>query len=178
MLDAPPSREIDLKEVETRARRLAWSFRLRKEDRLDIQQELATEVWGAMQRYNGSQSQHSTFASRILDRHCRHLYRQLHTQRRHKAMCPLPLRTEYAAQLTVNDPGKGEPNECDLVDLRLDLAQVLSSMPDALRQLGESLMTDEPTEVAEQLGRHRGSVYRAVRQLRKRLRQAGITSVA
>lgn len=160
------------------ARRLAKRFHLSMEDRSDIQQELAIEVWNALHRYDSSQSHPRTFINRILARHCQHLTRHFITMRSYKVRCPQSLSSDIEARLATNLSGTGEPTEHDLVDLRLDLATVLNGLPDHLRQIAEALMTYEPSEVAEHFNVHRSTVYRAIGQIRICMIQAGMSICA
>ena len=168
--------DLNLREIHYRARRLGYRFRLSPEDFEDVQQELARAVLRAMRRYNSDYACRRTFINSILDRHCRHVARQLATVRRHKALPPGAPLPEVTNPLRIDIAGDGGRTEAEKIDVRVDIETVLGGLSEQARRVGECLMTYSPTEVAERCGIHRSTVYRFMRLIRCRMIELGVTS--
>ncbi len=67
-----------------------------------------------------------------------------------------------------------EPSLEPVVDLRLDVKELLSTLPNDLQGLAELLKTQSMAEVARQLCVPRSTLYQSVHSLRARFRRAGL----
>jgi DNA-directed RNA polymerase specialized sigma24 family protein len=108
----------------------------------------------------------------VLNRHCKHHVRQQSVARTRPQQTPWDTKIEAA----LIDPQA----EADLrrADLRHDIDAVLAQLPETDRRLCQAVM-DHPTyEAARQLGICASTLYRALRQLRGRFVEAGISGAS
>ena len=164
--------------IEYRVKRLADAFGLGEHEEDDLRQEMTAELLKASRRYDPARSHRNTFVTRTLDRHYLHVARRLANHRRHEAMKPTPISALKNFCPAVNDPGRGELSERDRTDLRIDLAGILAALPLKLRRVCTALKSHTPGQAAAQLGVHRSTVYRAIREIRGRFIAAGLGGVA
>jgi RNA polymerase sigma factor (sigma-70 family) len=170
--------EYALDRIEYRVARLAQVFRLTADAADDLRQDMALELWRALPRYDAEKASEETFINRVLDLYYRHTARSLRTQRRHEAMSPAPLSAMNEWTPLTNDTRAGDRSEADRACEAVDIERALATLPRKLRLICEELKHHTPRDVAQRLRMHRGSVYRAIGQIRIHLEACGIRAAA
>ena len=163
-----------LERIEFRVGRLTRLFRLNDADADDLRQELALELVKAADRFDPALATRRTFVNGALDRGYRHICRRLRARQRHSAMSPAPVSMTENFHPVTNDPRSGELSDQERAELHMDLAPAISSLPRHLQEICELLKTRSPREVAEHLGVHRSTIYRAMRDIRNVFIECGL----
>ena len=177
----PSVRNLDrytLERIEYRVARLTRVFHLSVDDADDLRQSMALELLRALRRFDPTRATRQTFINRVLDLYYRHTARSIRTQRRHEAMSPAPLSSLNGWTPLSNDTRAGERSEADRACEAIDLERALATLPRKLRLICEELKHHSPREVAQRLRIHRGSVYRAIGQIRAHFGACGIRAEA
>jgi len=166
--------EYALNRIEYRAIRLRCAFRLNEHDTEDLRSRLAVQLLRASARFDPTRASQHTFVNRVLDRAYRHLARELRTRREHAVWAPLePLECEDDGESAQSQTGDA-PDPAEVVERRSDVETALASLPRPLRVIGEELKHSTPREVAERLGLHRSTVYRAMGRIREHFTAYGL----
>jgi len=161
-----------LERVSYWAAQIARTFHLSDEEREDVRHELILKLLESAARFDPAQSTWHTFASRALHLSASCIRRD--TGRR------VSRRPRYSRilleQTTVSAPHAVIDTHDDIGDLqrRLDVAQVLASMPPLLRRTCELLKHLPPPDVARAMGVHRVTIYRRVASARRFFEEAGL----
>lgn len=150
--------------VAFRAARLARVFRLSPEEREDLAQDLWLELVRAMERHDAERAAANAYARGVMDNWYRHTAREIR-RRREREFGRVPLDERRDGPTFVDHRGA----HVAAADLRMDLAPALSQLPRELAELAEQLRTKSVAEIAADRGVHRGTVHRAVQQLRAAL---------
>lgn len=155
--DLPP---VTVEQIRYRARRLAEKIPPCTADYEDIVQDLTVEVLHAMPRYDPARGSIGTFTRAVLD----NAYRsQLRKARRRQELASF---TSLDDQFDLAD--KGSLFE-DAADVRIEVAHLLTLLPERQRHLALALMTGSVADYAAEVGVHRGTVYRWLSELRETL---------
>ncbi len=163
-----------LARVDYRVRRLTTAFRLDDDTAEDLRQNMMVQLLRAARRYNPTRTRPHTFVTRVLDRYYLHAARALSNCQKHGSKRPTPMSALEDFNPTVNDPRQGERAECERSDLAFDLVAVVATLPEALQRICDELRFRKPSEVAERLGVHRSTIYRAIGQIRRHFTAAGL----
>lgn len=157
--------------IDYRALRLAARLGLDEQRTQDVRQELVLALLASLSRFDPAKSTWRTFACQVLDRRAKQLLRDEMARRSREAGRPvgLALRRDGSAPHT----GNARHEDVEAVDLRLDVEQVLSEMPERLRAVCALLASHTPTEAARLAGIPRTSLYRLIEQARPYFRRAG-----
>lgn len=157
---------LTVRQLEFRTQRLGRLFALQADQVADLRQELATEIVRAMRRFDPVLASRLTFMKSVMNLWYRQKCRQLRREAERRArIVPLPARGAEGVEFMDRRFG-GVPE----VDVRLDLAEHISRLPEALCQLARDLLAGKSVpEIAAERGVHRGTVHRGVLQLRARL---------
>ncbi len=167
-----------LARIDYRVGRLVEAFRLGDDAAEDLRQDMTTELLKAGARHDPARSRRNTFVTRILDRYYLHVARGLANRQKHESMHPTPMSALEEFCPTVNDPRQGERSERERIDLTIDLAALIAALPAHLQRVCEELRHRKPAEVARRLGLHRGTIYRAIQEIRRCFVAAGFGGVA
>ena len=166
-----------LARIDFRVRQLRFQFDLSDEDQEDLRNDMVVELLSAFKRFDPDKSKRETFINRVLDRFVLYVTRQRCTQQRRASDSPIGFDDVSAGfQPTINDPRRGESNEQDLRELRLDLPEVIAKLPDDLQQVCEVLARKSGRAAAKELGISKSSLYRAVADIRKHFISWGYSS--
>ncbi|MEX0653918.1 MAG: hypothetical protein WD534_12735 [Phycisphaeraceae bacterium] len=157
-----------LDRIDFRVRQLRFQFDLSDEDQEDLRNDMVVELLSASKRFDPDKSKRETFINRVLDRFVLYVTRQRCTQQRRASDSPIGFDDVSAGfQPTVNDTRRGEPNEQDLRELRLDLPEVIAKLPGDLQQVCEVLTRKSGRAAAKELGLSKSSLYRAIAEIRE-----------
>ncbi|MCB9850829.1 MAG: sigma-70 family RNA polymerase sigma factor [Phycisphaerales bacterium] len=169
----PRITQYDLDRIDYRVGCLVRRFALTADDADDLRQSMALEVCKALRRFDPSRSARNTYVNRTLDRHYRHVARQLRSRRSHAPWCPSSLSTKRDLPDAHRYSGNGQTDDIELIDLQRDVAVIVASLPPRLRRIASALMSMKPRDAATHLGLHASTVYRAIHQLHDHFTQAG-----
>lgn len=180
MLQATPTAESNvhllddyaISRIDYRVSRLTRRLRLGSSDAEDLRQDMVVVLLKAAPQFDPTLSRRRTFINRVLDQHYKHVLRYRLSRQRTIS----PLRVGGGCEPLANDPRYGEPTEQDQLELRMDLETLLQAMPAPLRRVAMLLQTQKPCEVAESLGVHRATVFRAIQKIRALLMDAGYSN--
>ena len=152
-----------LARIEFRAKQLAIKLRLTDDQRDDFAQDMVVEVLKAAERFNpeGGASWH-TYASRTLDLAEKKLI-QAEIRRRHRESGRPASDAEWCVV-----------GEQEQIELEMDLELVLSRMPERLATACRLLRHLSPSATAAELGIHRSSIYRLIKEARPFFEKAGL----
>lgn len=164
--------------IDFRVGRLVEAFHLDDDAADDLRQNMTAEILRASARYDPARARRRTFVTRVLDRYYLHVARGLSNRQKHESMHPTPMSALENFCPTVNDPRQGQLSECERAALVIDLATVVAGLPDPLQRICDELRHRRPAEAAQRLGVHRGTVYRAIREIRQHFVAAGLGDAA
>lgn len=153
----------------------------------DLRQDLRLHLWRRLPMFDPCRAKYETFVDRIVRHRAATIVEFRKAARRSHLRCQCSLNegvtapggeTIERASMVDEEAGRrrlGAANRSsrEEADLALDVAAFVSSLPAALRDLCLRLRSRSPTEVARELGIPRGSLYRTLRELRRRLEEAG-----
>ena len=95
-------------------------------------------------------------------------------QRRRECNNPIPLdNLSEGFAPVVNDPRHGELSEVDQLDIKMDLEEILSRMPEHLQRICNLLKEYPVEETAKKLRIHRSTVYRQMIEIREYFIRSG-----
>lgn len=171
-----------------KVRKLVGLWRLSDEDREDIEQELILQVLQKLSRFDSNRGATKTFINCILDNRIR----QILDKRK-------SLKSGFGKRTVSLDECFEDKNGCvtsraDVIDreeyllsagilrrpiideceLRMDIEQIISELTPELRELCKRLQKQTVTEISEEMGVPRHSLYPSIRKLRCIFEGAGL----
>ena len=173
--------------IKHKARQLVGRYGLTFFDREDLEQELMIDLLQRMRHFNPAKAKKSTFMARIVERHIATLLETRHAQCRDWRLCRVSLNTPHE-----NDKGdtwelidrmdsegalrtcRPDTRESEINNLRMDVARVLDTLPEDLRDLCERLRESNMAEIARETGVARTTLYDKLTRIRAAFRQAGL----
>ena len=151
--------------VRVRAREVVVRCRLPAHEREDCEQILLLAVFLALQRYDEEKSAVPTFVDRVSKRKALSMVRD-------RSANKFRVQEQWVSEIadllvdTASDPVH--------VELRRDVAQVVSSLPPEIRRVAELAGTATIAEIAEVLGTSRVTLYARLKSARKILSAVGL----
>jgi RNA polymerase sigma factor (sigma-70 family) len=150
--------------IKLKARQLAKRPEFRRDDRRDLEQELALRVVARAGRYDPARGASAdTFANRVIHSEVRVLVRD---RRR--------LKRGATAEVRSLDDTPGAANPVAASDRAADVAAVVASLPPDLRRVARRLASQSVADAARAMAVPRGRVYAAMREIRARFAAAGL----
>jgi RNA polymerase sigma factor (sigma-70 family) len=172
----PPEPFIDeyaMKRSDFRARELALRFKLDAADQDDYRQDMMVQLLTALKRFDPDKSSRKTYISRVLDRFVLHATRTRCTRMQRPACSPLAFDdVEPGYEPTANDSHQGELDEQGWRELRLDLQEARTHMPERFQRACRTLSVMHPAMAAKALGIRRQSIYRIISEIRQHVKAA------
>jgi len=169
------------------ARKLVGRAGITRSEIEDLRQDLRLHLWRRLPMFDPRRAKYETFVDRIVRHRAATIVEFRKAARRSHLRCQCSLNEGITAQdgetierasMVDEEAGRrrlGAANRSSQeTDLALDVAAFISSLPADLRDLCLRLRSRSPTEVAIELGIPRGSLYRTLRELRRRLEEAGL----
>lgn len=166
--------------IRHKARQLARKAGFTQSDREDIEHELLIAVLERWPSFDASRASARTFVARIIENKAVSLVRaHLAAKRGIGRVTPLNGETENGVCDCDEDAvcarrGIHSRPALEAVSLRLDVASVMANLPDDLRRLCKRLLHASVTDAARSSRQHRATLYRAIRELRKRFADGGL----
>jgi len=174
--------------IRQKARQLVRHPGFTKSDQPDIEQELAVELFQKYDQFDPDRARETTFIARVIEHKAVSLVRARQAEKRHFR------RNGKSLNETVSD-GEGETVERaqtidaasakrhtgqaprsdeEVAQLKLDIDEVLETLPAELRELAEMLTQMSEHAASQQLGRSRRQLAKDVARLRERFEDAGL----
>jgi len=175
----PTTQLIDayaLDRIDFRVRQLRFQFDLSEHDQEDVRHDMVVELLSALQRFNPAKAKRETFINRVLDRFALYIMRQRCTQKRRA--CDSPMGYDHVAvgfQPKGNEVKRGQLDEQDHRELRLDVPEIVALLPDDLQRVCRVLQRESGRAAAEELGIGKSTLYRAIADIRKHFADHGYT---
>lgn len=175
------------KMIRYKARQLVGTAGLTEADRPDLEQELMIDLLQRIDRYNPAKAKKTTFMTRIIENHICTILEARHARCRDWRMCRTSLNDKVgncegsvAERIDmVNSEGvfgchEEEPKAVRLEELRLDLKQVIDSLPPDQQDLCERLCHSNIREIARETCVHRSTLYDKLYKIQEAFMEAGI----
>ena len=166
--------------IRHKARQLARKPGFGPSDWEDIEHEFLIAILERWPAFDSSRASARTFVARIFESKAASLVRACQAAKRGFRQCT-PLNGDAANgacdfdELEVRSRrGIHSRSAFETLSLRLDVASVMAELPDDLRRLCQRLMRGSISNAARSSGRHRTTLYRAIRELRKRFADGGL----
>ena len=166
--------------IRHKARQLARKPGFGPSDREDIEHELLIAILERWPAFDSSRASARTFLARIIENKAASLVRACQAAKRRVRQCT---QSNGDAANGADDFDEEQVrarrsihsrSALETLSLRLDVASVMADLPGDLRRLCERLMRGSISNAARSSGQHRTTLYRAIRELRKRLTDAGL----
>ena len=165
--------EYAMKRSDFRARELALRFKLDAADQDDYRQDMMVQLLTALKRFDPDKSSRKTYISRVLDRFVLHATRTRCTRMQRPACTPLAFDdVEPGFDPPANDTRQGELDEQGWRELRLDLHEARTHMPERFQRACNMLSVMHPAKAAKALGIRRQSIYRIISEIRQHVKAA------
>jgi len=174
--------------IRQKARQLVRHPGFTKSDRPDIEQELAIELVQKYDQFDPKRARETTFIARVIEHKAVSLVRARQAEKRHFR------RNGTSLNETVSDGEGGTVERAQTVDaasakrhtgqaprtdeevarLKLDIDEVIETLPADLRKLAEMLTEMTEYAASQQLGKSRRQVANDVARLRERFEDTGL----
>jgi RNA polymerase sigma factor (sigma-70 family) len=164
--------------IRRKARYVARCDGFTAQDVRDIEQELRLRLLQNLPQFDPDQGHINVFITMVVKRSVAMLLRERGAKKRVAAVRSLDTLTndigEPAELLDHRDDGRSAERS----DLAHDLAEVLTALPDELRELAERLKVQSVTQAARDMNVPRTSLLRQVDRLRRCFEDAGLRTYA
>lgn len=172
--------EFTIRLIRRKVRRLVRCTGFSAADREDLQQELLVKVWEASDKFDPQRSHPNAYVATVVERAAATLARDQKAVKRgnHVAHCRLgvPSFGEHEHELVAEDLASAPSQEADS-DLASDVAEVLSHLPEELREVAERLGGGSKRAIARSLGISRRVLDRRIDALRDYFIAAGLDGI-
>ena len=181
---------IILHEADVAARRLLRRLSLSGDDLADLRQDLLTDLFVRLPRYDRDRGSIGAFAGLVMANRATRIAKNAYRHRRMFGVLPLSIddpltngdgatRGDRISEEEGFAAFLGPPvNRIAETELRLDLDRALGTLPHLDRVLCAHLVDRTPTELSRDGFGSRASLYRKFRKLRLRLMTSGLSAVA
>jgi RNA polymerase sigma factor (sigma-70 family) len=174
--------------IRQKARQLVRHPGFSKSDREDIEQELATELIQKYASLDLDRACETTFVARVIESKAVSLVRARQAEKRHFRRNGKSLNERVSdgeggsveraqtvdATTAKRHTGQASRSSEEQAGLKLDVDELLSSLPTDLRQLAELLQQMSEHAASRALGKSRRQVAKDVARLRERFEDAGL----
>jgi RNA polymerase sigma-70 factor (ECF subfamily) len=173
--------------IRTKAHQLIGKAGFTENDRQDLQQDLMMDLLQRMRHFNPAKSKKATFMTRIVQRRISTLLEARHARCRDWRLCRMSLNMPHGndrgdtrelidhvdSQGNLGNSEKETLQEA-ISNLRIDVARVLDTQPEDLRDLCERLRESNMAEIARETGVARTTLYDKLTRIREAFREAGL----
>lgn len=156
-----------------------------KQDRDDIEQDLYVRVLQSLPHFNPNQAHRNKFITAVVERYVANILRNKQAEKRdHRRISSLNVTIEITDEgptelaQTIGDReldarlGRQRRSEEELAQLALDLADMISTLPESWRTLLELRKTQSMPEIATEMGIPRTTLNEWMRRIRRRFESA------
>ena len=185
--DDPEVDKFTARLVKRKARQLVGRAGFVSSDREDIEQDLSLKLTKQLSAFDPRKGSLMSFITTVVERHAATLIRNKNAEKRdHRRICSLNVTIEVTDEgptelvQTIGDReldarlGRRRRSECELVQLALDLASVMATLPHDWQTLLERRKTQTMADIARELGVPRTTLNEWMRRIRKRFEKAGL----
>ncbi len=158
-----------------------------RQDREDLEQEFFARVLQSLASFDPAVAHRNKFITAVVERYVANVLRNKQAEKRdHRRITSLNVTIEITDEgptelaQTIGDReldarlGRDRRGEDDLMQLRLDLADVISGLPEAWQTLLELRKSQTMPEVANQMGVPRTTLNDWMRRIRQQFEKAGL----
>lgn len=158
-----------------------------RQDTEDLEQDLLTRLMQGLKSFDPDVAHRKSFVTAIVERSVASIIRDAEAQKRdHRRIGSLQLLVQVTEEGPIelvqtlsdrehnNRHCRDPRNDENLTHLVTDLAAVVDSLPDELRDLAERLKTQSISAIAREIGVPRTTLNDTVRRLRHRFEAAGL----
>ncbi len=166
--------------IRHKARQLSHKPGFGPSDREDIEHDLFIAILERWPAFNSKRASARTFVARIIENKAASLVRACQAAKRgvRQSTSLNGDTTNGASDVDEEEVrarrGIHSRSALEAAWLRLDVANVMASLPDDLRRLCERFLRESVSEAARSTGKHRTTLYRAISEVRKRFTDAGL----
>lgn len=161
--------------IKFRVGRLARKYCLKRHDCQDLMQDFRLALLQAARKYDPDRGPAGALVTGTLNRRYRYLVRRLERQQAEgydDAMFLSEIDDEFEETFV----DESQENDLRRVELREDIETITASLSPKQQAICEAMKLYTPTEASRMLGINRGTIYRVLRDLRKRFVAAGYDS--
>jgi len=158
-----------------------------KQDREALEQDLLVRVLQSLPRFNPDVAHRNKFITTVVERYVANILRNKQAGKRdHRRVTSLNVMIEITDEgptelaQTIGEReldarlGRERRSEVELVQLALDMADVIATLPESWQILLELRKTQTMTEIADELGVPRTTLNDWMRRIRTRFEKAGM----
>jgi len=174
--------------IRQKARQLVRHPGFTKSDRPDIEQELAIELVQKFGQFDPDRARETTFVARVIENKAVSLVRARQAEKRHFRRNGKSLNENVSdgdggtveraqtidAANAKRHTGQAPRSDEELARLRLDIDEVIVTLPADLGRLAKLLSEMSEYAASQQLGKSRRQVAKDVARLRERFEDAGL----
>lgn len=164
-----------MKVVRIKSMQLVGKYGFTVSDQPDIEQELLVDLIVGLRHFDPAKALRTTFIAAIVQRSVarviRHRRQPLRDYRRCRESLDRVVTDDGGTVLDVVDQGA---DDCERIDLQIDLAESWNSLPALLGDLVSGVGEESVADIERQTGRTRESIRHAVRRVRKHLASQGM----
>jgi len=162
-----------------KAKQLVGKAGFTESDKEDIEQELILDLLERSSNYDPDKSRRHTFVAWVVENGVARLLERRQAAKRDQQRIEFSLNEtmrdeeggETERSATIPDPRGETARLCDLV---LDVGELLQALPPKLRSLCEGLKVQTVSEISQQTGIPRSTLYESIYKLRRQCRSKGI----
>ena len=141
-----------------------------KQDHEDLEQELFVRILQSLPRFNSDQAHRNRFITTVVERYVANILRNKQAEKRdHRRIGSLNVMIEVDARF-----GRQRRTDEDLVQLAIDLADVIATLPESWQTLLELRKTQSMAEIAREMSVPRTTLNAWMRCIRNRLENTDI----
>jgi RNA polymerase sigma factor (sigma-70 family) len=158
-----------------------------KQDRETLEQDLLVRVLQSLPKFNPEVAHRNKFITTVVERYVANILRNKQAGKRdHRRVTSLNVMIEITDEgptelaQTIGEReldarlGRERRSEVELVQLALDMADVIATLPESWQILLELRKTQTMTEIADELGVPRTTLNDWMRRIRTRFEKAGM----
>lgn len=173
--------------IKRKVRQIIGQAGFTRQDKKDLERELLTRLLQGLKSFDPDVAHRKSFVTAVVERSVATILRDAVAQKRdHRRVRSMNVMIGVAGESpselgdTISDRESNARRRCsprsdeELSQLTIDLADVLDSLPDDLRDLAERLKTQSVSAIAREAGVSRTTLSSAVRRLRQRAEKAGL----
>lgn len=173
--------------IRFRAGQLVGRYGFTRDDREDLEQDLRLDLLRRQAKFDSGRASLNTFVARVVDHAvatiierqvaaCRdgrltRVFSDCVPECDEGEATSFEDRFDAAAYLRLT--GRADPDSAESIDLHLDFERALSSMPANLQELCQRLVTSSISEISNETGIPRATLYGRVKEIRAHLDHLG-----
>lgn len=173
--------------IRRKAKQLVGRAGLTNSDRDDLEQDLTVKLLEAFSKFDPDIADWKAFVKTVVERHAANLLREQRAEKRsasrQSSLHTIVDHDEFGIPTTLGDSftehehdartGADSRGDIDLLELREDVATVIASLPEDLREICDRLKHDGARQVARDLNMPQTTICRRIETIREHFEAAG-----